>query len=179
MTVEVWRRSRLHPLEEVGGEVAFGERRQDDDDQLAGHLGPRADLEGGGQRGAGRDADGQALDRRGRPRGAERGVVADAHDLVDQRGLEIVRHEAGADALDLVRAGLAAGEHGAVLGLDGNHPQPRLARLQRLADAGQRAAGADGGDDDVDAAGSVAPDLPRWWAAVDFRVGPTGHAPGW
>src|SRR3546814_18756446 len=115
MTVEVWRRSRLHPLEEVGGEVAFGERRQDDDDQLAGHLGPRADLEGGGQRGAGRDADGQALDRRGRPRGAERGVVADAHDLVDQRGLEIVRHEAGADALDLVRAGLAAGEHGAVL----------------------------------------------------------------
>src|SRR3546814_5197176 len=54
MTVEVWRRSRLHPLEEVGGEVAFGERRQDDDDQLAGHLGPRADLEGGGQRGAGR-----------------------------------------------------------------------------------------------------------------------------
>src|SRR3546814_7379651 len=45
MTVEVWRRSRLHPLEEVGGEVAFGERRQDDDDQLAGHLGPRADLE--------------------------------------------------------------------------------------------------------------------------------------
>src|SRR3546814_12927230 len=93
MTVEVWRRSRLHPLEEVGGEVAFGERRQDDDDQLAGHLGPRADLEGGGQRGAGRDADGQALDRRGRPRGAERGVVADAHDLVDQRGLEIVRQD--------------------------------------------------------------------------------------
>src|SRR3546814_17315301 len=92
-------------------------------------------------------------------------------DLVDQRGLEIVRHEAGADALDLVRAGLAAGEHGAVLGLDGNHPQPRLARLQRLADAGQRAAGADGGDDDVDTAGSDAPDLLSCGAEVDFRVG--------
>src|SRR3546814_16281307 len=92
-------------------------------------------------------------------------------DLVDQRGLEIVRHEAGADALDLVRAGLAAGEHGAVLGLDGNHPQPRLARLQRLADAGQRAAGADGGDDAVDAPGSVSPDTPRSGADGYFRGG--------
>src|SRR3546814_4530592 len=47
----------LHPLEEVGGEVALGEGGQDGDDQLAGHLRPGADLEGGGQRGAGGDAD--------------------------------------------------------------------------------------------------------------------------
>ena len=59
----------------------------------------------------------------------------------------IVRDEAGADALDHVRAGLAAGEDRAGLGLDRDHPQAGLARLQHLRDAGEGAAGADAGDD--------------------------------
>ena len=41
-------------------------------------------------------------------------------DLVDDRAVEDLRHEAGADALDLVRAGLAAGQHRRVLRLDGD-----------------------------------------------------------
>ena len=52
--------------------------------------------------------------------GVEGGLVADRDDLVDHRAVEDVRHEAGADALDLVRAGLAAGQHRAILGLDGD-----------------------------------------------------------
>ena len=38
-------------------------------------------------------------------------LVGDRDDLVIDRGVEDRRHEAGADALDLVRAGLAAGQH--------------------------------------------------------------------
>jgi hypothetical protein len=49
-----------------------------------------------------------------------------------------------------VRAGLAAVEDRALLGLDGDDLHGRLALLEHLADAGDRAAGADAGDDDVD-----------------------------
>src|SRR3546814_12000874 len=88
----------LHPLEEVGGEVALGEGRQDDDDQLAGHLRTGADLEGGGQRGAGGDADRQSLHRRRGARNAEGGVVSDAPDRVQLSGIEVSGHEARAEA---------------------------------------------------------------------------------
>ena len=47
----------------------------------------------------------------------------------------------------------------------------RLARLQHLADAGDRAAGADAGDEDVDLAVRVVPDLLGGGAAVDVRIG--------
>ncbi len=47
----------------------------------------------------------------------------------------------------------------------------RLARLQHLTDAGQRAAGADAGDEDVNGALRVVPDFLRGGAAVDLRIG--------
>ena len=49
--------------------------------------------------------------------------------------------------------------------------QAGLARLQHLADAGDGAAGADAGDEHVDFAVRVVPDLLGRRAAVDLRVG--------
>ena len=50
-------------------------------------------------------------------RDVEGGLVADRDHLVDDGAVEDLRHEAGADALDLVRARAAAGEDGGILGL--------------------------------------------------------------
>ena len=83
----------------------------------------------------------------------------------------IVGHEAGADALDLVRAGLAARQDRRILRLDRDDLRDGLARLQHLADAGDGAAGADAGDEIVDLAVGVVPDLLGRGAAVDLRVG--------
>ena len=58
-------------------------------------------------------------------RHGEGGLVADRQHLVDQVAVEDFRHEAGADALDLVRPGRAARKNGAVLRLDGDDPQSR------------------------------------------------------
>jgi hypothetical protein len=63
--------------------------------------------------------------------------------------------------------GLAAGEDRGARRLDGDHLERGLAGLEHLADAGDRAAGADAGDDDVDLAVGVLPDLLGRRAAVD------------
>ena len=94
-----------------------------------------------------------------------------AIDLVDHAAIEDRRNEAGADALDLVRPRRAAGKNGRVFGFDRDHADAGLAGLQNLADAGDRAAGADAGDDEVDFAVRVVPDFFRRGAAMDFRIG--------
>ena len=133
--------------------------------------GRAADLERRGDRGAGRNADRDAFDAGAQARVVEGVVVADRDDLVDRRAVEDRRHEAGADALDLVRAGLAAGQDRAVGRLDRDDLEAGLARLQHLADAGDGAAGADAGDEDVDLAVGVVPDFLGRGPAVDRRVG--------
>ena len=60
-----------------------------------------------------------------------------------------------------LRARRAARQHRAVLGLDRDHPEAGLARLQHRADPGQRAAGADAADHDIDRAAGVASRFPR------------------
>src|SRR5690606_1382857 len=85
--------------------------------------------------------------------------------------VEDLRSEAGADALDLVRAGLTARQHGRGLRLDSDDLDAGLARLEHLADAGDGTAGADAGDEEVDGALRVVPDLLGRGAAVDFRIG--------
>ena len=85
--------------------------------------------------------------------------------------VEVAGHEAGADALDLVRPGLAAREHGAVLGLDGDERRSGCAPSATWPHAGDGAAGADAGHDDVEPAAGVAPDLLGRGAPVD--------RPGW
>ncbi len=69
--------------------------------------------------------------------------LGNGDDLVDHLAVEDGGHETGADALDLVRTGLAAGEHRRILGLQRDHLDARLLGLQHLADAGDGAAGAD------------------------------------
>ena len=74
--------------------------------------GPRADLERRRDRGAGRDADRDALELRARAAPWSKAVslpTVTTSSMTER--VEDVGHEAGADALDLVRPGLAAGEH--------------------------------------------------------------------
>ena len=98
-------------------------------------------------------------------------LVADLDHFVDHGAVENFGHEAGADALDLVRPGLAAGQHRAVLGLDGEDAQRRPARLEHLPDAGDGAAGADAGNESVDRAVGIGPDFLGRGAAMDFGIG--------
>ena len=130
-----------------------------------------AELERRRHRGAGRDADRNAFELGDEARGVERGLVADGDDLVDDGAVEDVGHEAGADALDLVRPGLTARQDRRILGLDRDDLQGRAARLQHLADRRDGAAGADAGDEIVDLAVGVVPDLLGRGAAVDLGIG--------
>ena len=92
-------------------------------------------------------------------------------------GVQHVGDEPGADALDLVRAGPERllvpqlADHRRVDRLDRDDLDRRLAALEHLAAAGDRAAGADAADQDVDLAVGVAPDLLGGRPAVDLRVG--------
>jgi hypothetical protein len=86
-------------------------------------------------------------------------------------GVQHLRHEAGADALDRVRALGAFGEHRRCLRLHGDRLETGLAFLDDFGHAGDGAAGADAGHQDVDLAVGVAPDFLGRRAAVDFGVG--------
>ena len=88
------------------------------------------------------------------------------------RAVEHLRHEARADALDLVRTGLAAGQNRRILRLDREDLEVRQARLEHLADARDGAAGADARDERIELAVRVVPDFLRGGAAVDFRDWP-------
>ena len=59
--------------------------------------------------------------------------------------------------------------------LDRDDQRLGAALLQHLADAGDRAAGADAGDEGADLAVGVAPDLLRGGAPVDLGVGRVGE----
>src|ERR1700731_1078430 len=65
----------------------------------------------------------------------------------------------------------AARQDGARSGFDGDDLESGQARLQRLADAGDRATGADAGDEDIQLAAGVAPDLLGRGAYMDGRIG--------
>ena len=105
-------------------------------------------------------------------RAGRHGIVRlDADDLVIDLRVEHSRHKAGTDALDWVRPLLPARQHRRGIRLDGHHLERRLARLDHLAHAGDRAAGADAGNQVVDLAVGVAPDFLGRGAAVDLGVG--------
>ena len=122
-------------------------------------------------RGARGNADRNALEPSDQPRRVERSLVADGDDLVDHSAVQNRRHEAGADALDLVRSRRAAGEDGRILRLDRDHAHARLAAFQNFADAGDRSARANSRYDDIDLAVCVVPDFLRGRATVNFRIG--------
>src|SRR3981189_2356965 len=124
------------------------EARHDPGDGLARHAVARPDRAGGGGRRARRDAGGNSLVAREGAGGFKRLLAGHRRDFVDDRAIENVGNEPRPDALDLVRAGLPAGQDRALGGLDRDDAQRRPARLEHMADAGDRTAGADSGHED-------------------------------
>ena len=158
-------------IEQDAGQVALAEAGQDDDDQLAGVLRARGYLERG-TTAAPEQMPTKRPSSSGRRRAmAMRLVVGDLDDFVDELGVEDAGDESRAEALNLVRAGLAAGEHRAVRRLHGDGLELGLARLDVAGDAGDGAAGADAGDEDVDLAVGVFPDFRAGGAEVNGGVG--------
>jgi len=154
-SIRGWGGSVPQAVEEHRGQVALPEARDDDDDRLALVGGTLRDLLGRGERGAGGQADEQPVERGGPAGEVDGGVDVDVDDLVVDAGVEGLGNEVGADALDLVRTGLAAVEDRGLLGLDADECDLGLALLEGAADAGDRAARADRRDDDVDRAVGV------------------------
>ncbi len=108
----------------------------------------------------------------------ERVVGGDLDDPVDQRGVEDLRDEPRADALDLVRALRLAGEYSRLGRLYGDELHVGLALLEHLTDAGDRAAGADAGDEEVDLTLGIGPDLLGRRLLVDRDVRRVGELAG-
>src|SRR5450759_1346050 len=125
-----------------------------------------------------RDPDEQALLGGGRARGGDRVVAGHVDDLVVDRGVQDLGDEVRAEALDLVRTRCAAVEDRRLGRLDGDDLHAGLALLEHLTDAGDRPAGADAGDEDVDLAVGVRPDLLGGRLAVDLRVRLVGELTG-
>ena len=86
-------------------------------------------------------------------------------------GVENFGHEAGADTLDRVRSFGAARKYRRSIRFYGDSLERGFAFLDHLADAGNRAAGADAGNQDVHLAIGIAPDFFGRRAAVDVGVG--------
>ena len=83
----------------------------------------------------------------------------------------MARDESGADPLDRVGPLRPSRQDRRGGRLDGDHLDPGLALLQDVADAGDGAAGADAGHEDVDLAVGVGPDLLGRGPLVDGRIG--------
>src|SRR5208337_2846510 len=165
-------------VEQDRAQVALARVRQDGDDRLAGVLGALGEAHGDRGGGAARYAGENALLARQAARVLDRLLVADLLDRVDELEVEHIRHKARADALDLVRTGLQRlagallGEHGARGRLDRDRlDRLALGPLDEARDAGDGAAGADAGDEDVDRALGVVPDLRAGGLFVDRGVG--------
>ena len=99
---------------EGGGEVAFAGAGGDDDDFLAGGGGALGDFEGSPDGGAAGDADGEAFLDGEALGGAKASSLVTWMISSTMAVLRLLRDEAGADALDFVGAGFAAGDDGAV-----------------------------------------------------------------
>ena len=136
-------------LEQRRGEVALTEAGDDDDDALAGILRSAADPDGGRDGGSGRDAAEHSLLGGHLPCHGHGVLSGHLDDLIEEAGVGVAGDETGTDALDLVRAGLATGKDGGLLGLDGHDLERRVERLEVLAASGQSSAGADSTDEDV------------------------------
>src|SRR5262249_41790041 len=107
-------------LEERRGHVALAGVGEDDDDVGALALRTRGEDEGGGQRGARRDAAQEPLFAGEAAGVLESVVLRDRDDLVDDRAIQVLGDEAGADALDGVIADFLAGEDCGLGRLDGD-----------------------------------------------------------
>mmetsp|Transcript_36430 Transcript_36430/g.89823 ORF Transcript_36430/g.89823 Transcript_36430/m.89823 type:complete len:223 (+) Transcript_36430:560-1228(+) len=154
-----------------GGQVALAERRKHRADELAGVLGALGELDGGHGGGARGDAHQEPLLQR-QLLGHLDGVVGPhLHHLVQQLRVQDAGDEAGADALDLVRAGAGARQHGGLPGLHRHHLDVGVLALEVAPRARDGAAGAHAAHQDVDLPCRVLPDLRPRGLEVHLRVG--------
>src|SRR5919107_4448082 len=133
--------------EERRRDVALARVGQHRDDPLAARLGPLRQLERGRHGRAARHPGQDPLPRGEQVRVLDRLLVGAGEHLVDDVQVEDLGNEARADALDAVRARAPAGQHGGRRRLDADDERVRVAILERLAHAGDRAAGADARDE--------------------------------
>ena len=98
-------------------------------------------------------------------------VVLDGDDLVIDLGVEDVGHKAGADTLDLVRAGLTAGQQWRIAGFDGDDLDTRIFFFQVSASTADSTACAYAGNENVDFAVGIAPDFGAGGCFMDGRIG--------
>ena len=104
--------------------------------------------------------------------GVEGRVVGHLHHFVRNRGVEDARHEAGADALDRMRAARAARQHRAGGGLDGLRPwTPGFFALRVSPDTGDGAARAHASHEDVHLTIGVGPDFLGGGGPVNGHIG--------
>ena len=102
-------------------------------------------------------------------------VIRDSDDLIVDLRVERLRHEASADALDLVRASLTLREDRARLRLDCDDVDALVLLLEVVADAGERAARAYASDEGIDFAVEVVVDLRARRRLMGSRVGRVGE----
>ena len=147
--------------------------------------GRAANLQCRRDRRAGGDADRDAFEPRSMARHSRGRVWLSTVTIssIDRR-VEHRRHEARADPLDFVRSWLAARKHRRFRRLDGDDLQCWAARLQHLADAGDRAAGADAGRRRCRPRRRCRSRFPRPWCGDgfpdwrDFRIAAASPRPG-
>ena len=143
---------RILLREHGSGEVALAGIREQGDNGVACIFRSLGQLRRRKDRRAGRNADEQALLPRQRAAGGKGVLIFHGEDLVIDGGVERLRHEARADALDLVRAGRALGQDRRTGRLNRNDAHVRVLRLQIFARARDGAAGADACNENIDGA---------------------------
>jgi len=156
-------------FEDAFGEVAFGGVGDEGGDAVSGAEALR-DLQGRVENGAGAGAGEEAFLGGEGADGGEGVAVGDHEDFVADGAIEGVGDERDADAFDFVGAGLASLQDRA-LGFDGDGEDAGILLLEEAGDAGERAAGADAGDEGVDASVELLPEFLSGGVVVELRVG--------
>ena len=161
-----------------GGKIALAGVGEKGDDDLALVFGALGQLGRGKYGGAGGDADQKAFLSGQRAAGCKGVLVFDGDDLVVNGGVQGVRDETCANALDLVRAGRTLGQDGRACGLYGNDLHVGVLVLEVFTHAGDRTAGADACHEDVHLAIGIVPDLGAGGGAVCGGIGHVGELAG-
>ena len=109
-----------------GGQVTFTGVGKHDDDFFSGVFGSLRQKRSGIGRSTGGNADQQAFVFRQLAAGAESICRVDSDNFIDNAAVKVFGDKVGADALDLVRAGLTAGQQGRIAGFDGDDLDARI-----------------------------------------------------
>lgn len=155
-------------VEESGRQVALTGVSDNDDDRLSSELWTGDYLTGSLQGPATGDTRDNALFC-GSATGEGDGLITgNQQDLVNDGLVEVIRDKARAPALDLVRGLVTLSNDGGLGGLGTEDLDLGILLLEVLASARDGAAGTDTGDDGVDLALGIVPDLSpvrSWWIA--------------